>query len=125
MTYKTDQRHENAHAASRELSTGGPYRVITSEMVFTEFFVYASGKGREARGMAVAVLRDTRRDPNVTIHIQTGDLFESALLKYKQANDKKWSLTDCASFVLMEEYGITEAFANDKHFAQDGFKTLF
>jgi len=28
--------------------------------------------------------------------------YESALRRYKQAADKSWSLTDCASFQVME-----------------------
>jgi len=33
-------------------------------------------------------------------------------------------LTDCISFVVMEESGITEALTGDHHFEQAGFVTL-
>jgi uncharacterized protein len=36
--------------------------------------------------------------------------------------DKKWSLTDCASFVIMRSLGISDAFAFDRDFAQSGFR---
>jgi predicted nucleic acid-binding protein len=43
---------------------------------------------------------------------------------YQQRKDKAWSHTDCVSFKIMEENGIREALAYDKHFAQAGFTAL-
>jgi uncharacterized protein len=39
--------------------------------------------------------------------------------------DKDWSLTDCISFVVMEDEGLREALTGDRHFAQAGFIPLF
>ena len=41
-----------------------------------------------------------------------------------QYKDKKWSLTDCVSFLVMKEENIEEALSADKHFTQAGFKIL-
>ena len=38
--------------------------------------------------------------------------------------DQHWSLTDCASFIVMEERGISEALAYDRDFEQAGFTAL-
>ncbi|HEV2519320.1 MAG TPA: PIN domain-containing protein [Thermoplasmata archaeon] len=35
--------------------------------------------------------------------------------------DKRWSVTDCASFVIMHSIGIDDAFAFDDDFRQAGF----
>ena len=43
---------------------------------------------------------------------------------YHQYSDKDWGLTDCISFVLMRQEGITEAFTSDRHFEQAGFNKL-
>jgi predicted nucleic acid-binding protein len=38
--------------------------------------------------------------------------------------DKPWGLTDCLSFIVMQERGITEALTADEHFRQAGFVPL-
>ncbi len=38
--------------------------------------------------------------------------------------DKEWSLTDCLSFTVMNERGLTNALAFDHHFEQAGFRAL-
>ncbi|MCU0535569.1 MAG: hypothetical protein MUD14_16890 [Hydrococcus sp. Prado102] len=45
-------------------------------------------------------------------------------LLYKQRPDKGWSLTDCISFVVMEQLKIKQAFTCDRHFEQAGFINL-
>jgi len=50
---------------------------------------------------------------------------ERGLKLYTERPDKDWSLTDCISFVVMEEHGIIEALTGDHHFEQAGFKPVF
>jgi len=41
---------------------------------------------------------------------------------FEQFNrDKQWSFTDCTSYVVMNNHGLTEAFTFDHHFSQMGF----
>jgi predicted nucleic acid-binding protein len=51
-------------------------------------------------------------------------LFDAGLELYSRRPDKEWSLTDCISFVVMEEHGLTEALTTDHHFEQAGFTAL-
>jgi len=39
--------------------------------------------------------------------------------------DKAWSLTDCISFAVMTERGLSEALTADQHFEQAGFRAAF
>lgn len=116
-----DDLHLKASATSREYS---PNQVVTSEMVLTEFLNSFSDYGprlRQAAAKAVASLRST---PQIVIVSQTSQLFQKALKRYHDMADKSWSLTDCASFLIMEEERLTAALTHDRHFAQAGFQTL-
>ena len=54
----------------------------------------------------------------------TDAVFEAGLELYLNRPDKDWSLTDCISFVVMEQEGLTEALTGDLHFEQAGFVAL-
>lgn len=55
----------------------------------------------------------------------TEELADKAWAVFERFNiDKEWSFTDCASYVVMRDRGIGEAFAFDHHFAQMGFLQL-
>jgi hypothetical protein len=50
--------------------------------------------------------------------------FDAGMELYADRPDKDWSLTDCISFVVMQERGITDALTGDRHFEQAGFRAL-
>ena len=52
------------------------------------------------------------------------ELYSRALRLYRERPDKEWTLTDCVSFIVMEDRGITEALTTDEHFQQAGFDVL-
>ena len=37
---------------------------------------------------------------------------------------KEWGLTDCVSFLVMQDRGLTDALTTDEHFQQAGFRAL-
>jgi predicted nucleic acid-binding protein len=115
-----DQIHAKAISATQRLSS---VKILTSEMVLAEVLNSFSDAGplRQAVGSMVQRLRGNR---DVIIVPQTSEQFESALRRYKQAADKSWSLTDCASFEVMEAEQVQAALTHDQHFAQAGFETL-
>jgi hypothetical protein len=43
---------------------------------------------------------------------------------FENRPDKKWSLTDCISFIVMEDEGIREALTGDRDSEQAGFTAL-
>ena len=43
---------------------------------------------------------------------------------FSERLDKEWSLTDCASFLVMQGKGIQDALTHDHHFEQMGFRAL-
>jgi uncharacterized protein len=76
------------------------------------------------RQLGVVLIARIRRNPNNEVDSITPDLFQRALAFYESRMDKEWGLTDCISFVVMADRGITEALAADQHFVQAGFRAL-
>ena len=115
-----DQIHAKAVRVTQQIS---PVRILTSEMVLAEVLNSFSDGGplRHAVGGMVQKLSSNW---DVVIVPQTSEQFETALRRYKQAADKSWSLTDCASFQVMEAEQIQAALTHNQHFAQAGFETL-
>jgi predicted nucleic acid-binding protein len=114
-----DQIHQRVMKITQQLSS---VRLLTTEMVLVELLNSFSDSPFR-RAVAGMVLK-LRNDRNVRIVAQTSEQFEGALRRYKQAADKSWSLTDCASFEVMEAEQMQAALTHDQHFAQVGFETL-
>ena len=96
--------------------------VVTTDLVLIEVLNHFSNYGRNYRRIAVAAIKQARLAASVVSLSDTS--FEKALVLYAARPDKAWGLTDCASFVLMEERGITDALAFDQPFVQAGFGAL-
>ena len=116
-----DQLHDKAVVAA-QVTQERP--LVTSQMVLTEFLNHYASFGEPFRQRAVQVVRSLQDDAGVEIVSQTAEQFEAALTLYAQRQDKTWGLTDCVSFLIMQERGITEALAHDEHFSQAGFLPL-
>ena len=68
--------------------------------------------------------KDLGSDPMVKIIESDERLGRRGLALYDAHPDKEWSLTDCISFVVMEDEAPTNALTGDKHFEQAGFVAL-
>lgn len=51
-------------------------------------------------------------------------LFDQVWKFFEARPDKEWALTDCFSFVVMQERGISQSLTYDHHFEQAGFRAL-
>ena len=121
LYYPRDTLHTKAKVITEQLE---PFRIVTSHMVLVEFLNYMGGRGQSWRGKAGLIVRSLADDPSVEVILQTGDQFDLAVTRYLNRLDKDWSLTDCASFVTMERWNISEALAHDHDFEQAGFVAL-
>lgn len=111
-----DQYHEHARVTSLVVSP--PF--LTTEAVLVEIG-NALSKGSWRR-LGIATLDDLRADPDIEIVPVTTELFERAVQLYSTRRDKEWGLTDCISFVVMQDYKLTHALTTDRHFEQAGFQ---
>ncbi len=121
VTYDDDELHPIACSVTNELGT---CRIITTEMVFVEFLNYASRLGPHMRKLASDLTQNALHDADVEVVPQTSHQFREAASRYADRTDQRWGVTDCASFLLMEQRGITEALAYDHDFRQAGFSAL-
>lgn len=115
---RTDQHHQKVVAAARRVRSD----LLTTEWVLAEF---ADALAESAsRRFVPQFIRELEADPHVTIVRASSDLFNRGLQRYEERRDKHWSLTDCISFVVMEDNGVHEALTGDQHFEQAGFAAL-
>ena len=77
-----------------------------------------------SRQVAAEYLRSLPLDTTIDVVPVDDDLWARGLALYEQRPDKGWSLTDCISFIVMEDRGIRDALTGDSHFEQAGFRAL-
>lgn len=97
-------------------------RVTTTDYVLIEVGNWLSRT--DDRPSFVALMRQLETDPELTVVPGSRELFEQGYELYKARADKAWSLTDCISFVVMEQMGLSESLTADRHFGQAGFTVL-
>src|ERR1035441_7148382 len=68
--------------------------------------------------------RHIQLSPAIRVVPASRALLEEAIALYAARPDKDWPLTDCVSFVVMRDEGITQALTGDQHFEQAGFTAL-
>jgi predicted nucleic acid-binding protein len=76
------------------------------------------------RGLAVELIALLRADANVQIIPASTALMDEGLALFRARSDKRWGLTDCMSFVTMQQNGVRDALTSDHHFEQAGFRAL-
>jgi uncharacterized protein len=93
--------------------------MTTTSYVVDEVVTFFNVRGQH--GKAVELGEMLLSSPSVKM-IHVGEhLLGRGLDLLRARPDKRYSLTDCVSFVVMRERGISTAFAFDRHFEQEGF----
>jgi predicted nucleic acid-binding protein len=113
-----DQSHPEAVTLSQSLAEP----VVTTAWVLAEVGDALSDPVN--RPGFIQLLRDITADPQATLVPADQSLFDRGVALYAARLDKKWSLTDCISFVVMQDRGLTDALTGDGDFVQAGFRKL-
>ena len=116
-----DQYHTRAEALADELEQSRS-RLVTTRAILLE--IGGSLARQRFRSAAVELLDSLESDSTVEIIPLSESLYVRALRLYRERPDKEWSLTDCVSFIVMQDRGLTEALTTDNHFRQAGFRAL-
>ena len=98
--------------------------IVTTEEV-TEYLTFFCASPEYLRREVASNVGAILHDPTVRVIPQSHDSFIAGFELYQSRPDKGYSLTDCISMQTMHREGITEALTNDRHFEQEGFRTLF
>jgi predicted nucleic acid-binding protein len=116
-----DADHAGAVALQAEL-TDKETRKITSEYILLEL---GDGLSRlRFRHLARQLISLIYQDSSFEVVPSSPQLFAKALSLFGERADKEWGLTDCSSFVIMQEAGLDVALTADHHFQQAGFRAL-
>ena len=117
----TDQYHQKAEMLAKQIETSGNALITTRAVVLEIGTALAKLRYRNA---AIELLDSLEEDPNVEIIPLSEELYDRAMEFYRHRPDKEWGITDCISFVVMQDYGLTQALTTDEHFKQAGFRAL-
>ncbi|MCI0334210.1 MAG: PIN domain-containing protein [Planctomycetes bacterium] len=115
-------RKDKAHKKCVEFSNTSEHPVVTTAWILLEVGD-ALRRGRD-REVFVRLLHDLADDPDTTILSADQELLDRVIALFAARPDKEWSLTDCTSFVVMQEQALTDALTADHHFEQAGFAAL-
>jgi len=111
------------HKKAKELL---PSIHLAQEVWITEAVLIEIGNAlaRSNRSAAVAFINSCYTTPNINVVSMDSLLLQRAIELYNNREDKEWGLTDCISFIVMEDHGLMEALTTDEHFQQAGFQAL-
>ena len=117
----TDQNHSPAKTHWRQIKEALP-PFVTTTYVFDEIVTYLNSRG--FHGKAVQIGNSLIKSPSVELVGVDEVLFFRGWELFQERQDKKYSLTDCISFVVMRQRGISIVLAFDRHFIQAGFQII-
>jgi len=119
--YPPDALHEKTLTLLEELQRSNRTLVTTSAVLLEVVDGLARHRMRYLSNVLRVTVETSRQLEVVPVDAA---LFERGWGFFDARSDKEWSLTDCISFVVMLERGLTDALAYDQHFAQAGFRPL-
>lgn len=97
-------------------------RVICSDYVIDEALTLC--KSRANSLTALQLLERIESSPAIFTEWITAERFDGAKAMFRKHADHGYSFTDCTSFILMRELGISDALTTDRHFEEAGFHPL-
>ncbi len=121
LSAPSDEHHEEAVLLSEQLEREGTRLIATRAVVLEIGNALAKLRYRKA---AAELLESLESDPTVEIIPISEELYKRAFEIYRERQDKEWGITDCISFVVMQERGLQAALTTDEHFEQAGFDAI-
>jgi uncharacterized protein len=122
LTDPQERCHGRALAMFGRLTKGEHGRMVTTDFILDETYTLIRMRlGIEPVRRLRGLFRESRSIQLVRV---SDNDFERSVDLMIAHDDKRWSLTDCTSFVLMQELEIGAAFTFDHNFAEAGFQAF-
>lgn len=102
-------------------------QVITDSLLITDMVLWEVINGLSKpkdRPIAHDIVTQVTSSPKYELALTKPSVFHEAIELHRRREDKEWSLTDCLSFLVMQDRQITRALTHDHHFEQAGFEAL-
>ena len=116
-----DQNHQAALEHWQSISKSIP-PLITTSYIFSEITTFFNSRNLHEKAVQIGN-RLIKSASIKLVHVGQTSFFD-AWHYFVQHQDKKYSFTDCVSFVLMKRFNIRKALTFDKHFEMAGFEKL-
>lgn len=117
-----DGHHE---AAAQFFNQAVQYNLCS--FITTDFIIFETVtlmKARLSNSIAIEAGKFLRANEHIKTIKVTEDTIKKAWDIFDRFDDKSFSFTDCTSFAIMKERGITKAFTFDEHFSQFGLEVV-
>jgi uncharacterized protein len=116
-------KRDAAHSKAVELIATLTGPIVTTQWVLVKV-ADAFSQPRD-RGLFAKLLEFMEADNRIQVVTASDITFRLGAAMFLGRSDKSWSLTDCISFEVIENQGITEALTGDHHFSQAGYTPMF
>lgn len=117
-----EKHHEELARFSVRIGRGEFGRAVTTDYVLDE--TYTLLRMHVGVGAVSNLRAQLRASRNYEVIKVSEEEFERATDLLLSRQDRRWSFTDCTSFVVMQELGISNALTLDRNFQEAGFLRL-
>ena len=121
LEIKNEDAHQQVLQNWASLANSKPF-LITTTYIFDEVVTFFNSRNLHYK--AVEVGNRLLQSPDIELIEVDRYLFNQGWQFFQKYKDKSYSLTDCLSFIVMQEREIVTALTLDNHFHQAGFQIL-
>jgi predicted nucleic acid-binding protein len=118
---RRDAGHGTVVAYVQEAVRAGT-RLVTTDYVLDESCTLA--KARAGSSMALRLLDLRAGTTALDLEWIDAERFRMAEAHFRRHDDQGFSFTDCTSFIVMRQLGVSEVITSDEHFRIAGFHVL-
>ncbi|MDJ0582709.1 PIN domain-containing protein [Crocosphaera sp.] len=121
LEIENEQSHQQVLQHWLTLVISKPF-LITTTYIFDEVVTFFNS--RNLHEEAIKIGSNLLESPEIEVIEVDRNLFYQGWYYFQKHQDKSYSLTDCLSFVVMENRNLSTALTLDNHFVQAGFQCL-